>query len=99
MPMDGGMTIKVKITVDREARSARVDFTGTSAQQPNNFNAPGSVTKAAVLCVFRCLVDGDIPMNGGCLKPREIVVPRGSLLNPNPPAAVAAGNVETSQAV
>jgi len=99
MPMDGGMNIKVKITVDRAARSARVDFTGTSVQQPNNFNAPGSVTKAAVLYVFRCLVDGDIPMNAGCLKPLEIVVPRGSLLNPNPPAAVAAGNVETSQAV
>ena len=99
MPMDGGMTIKVKIGVDRAARSARVDFTGTSAQQHNNFNAPGSVTKAAVLYVFRCLVEGDIPMNAGCLKPIEIVVPRGSLLNPNPPAAVAAGNVETSQAV
>ena len=99
MPMDGGMTIKVKISVDRAARSARVDFTGTSPQQHNNFNAPGSVTKAAVLYVFRCLVEGDIPMNAGCLKPIEIVVPRGSLLNPNPPAAVAAGNVETSQAV
>jgi 5-oxoprolinase (ATP-hydrolysing) len=99
MPMDGGMTINVKIAVDRAARSATVDFTGTSAQQPNNFNAPGSVTKAAVLYVFRCLVEGDIPMNAGCLKPLRIVVPRGSLLNPNPPAAVAAGNVETSQAV
>jgi 5-oxoprolinase (ATP-hydrolysing) len=99
MPMDGGMTIKVKISVDRTNRSAKVDFTGTSAQQPNNFNAPGSVTKAAVLYVFRCLVDGDIPMNAGCLKPLQIIVPRGSLLNPNPPAAVAAGNVETSQAV
>jgi 5-oxoprolinase (ATP-hydrolysing) len=99
MPMDGGMTIRVKIGVDRAARSATVDFTGTSAQQPNNFNAPGSVTKAAVLYVFRCLVDGDIPMNAGCLKPLKIVVPRGTLLNPNPPAAVAAGNVETSQAV
>jgi 5-oxoprolinase (ATP-hydrolysing) len=99
MPMDGGMTVKVKIGVDRAARSARVDFTGTSAQQHNHFNAPGSVTKAAVLYVFRCLVEGDIPMNAGCLKPIEIVVPRGSLLNPNPPAAVAAGNVETSQAV
>jgi 5-oxoprolinase (ATP-hydrolysing) len=99
MPMDGGMTIAVKISVDRAARSATVDFTGTSAQQHNNFNAPGSVTKAAVLYVFRCLVDGDIPMNAGCLKPLKIVVPRGSLLNPDPPAAVAAGNVETSQAV
>jgi len=99
MPMDGGMTIHVKISVDRASRSARVDFTGTSPQQYNNFNAPGSVTKAAVLYVFRCLVEGDIPMNAGCLKPIEIVVPRGTLLNPNPPAAVAAGNVETSQAV
>jgi len=99
MPMDGGMEIKVKITVDRAARSAKIDFTGTSTQQNNNFNAPGSVTKAAVLYVFRCLVDGDIPMNAGCLKPLEIIVPRGTLLNPNPPGAVAAGNVETSQAV
>jgi 5-oxoprolinase (ATP-hydrolysing) len=99
MPMDGGMTIKVRISVDRASRSAQVDFTGTSPQQNNNFNAPGSVTKAAVLYVFRCLVEGDIPMNAGCLKPIEIVAPRGSLLNPNPPAAVAAGNVETSQAV
>ncbi|HEY2069630.1 MAG TPA: hydantoinase B/oxoprolinase family protein [Rhizomicrobium sp.] len=99
MPMDGGMTIAVKITVDRAARAATVDFTGTSPQQPNNFNAPGSVTKAAVLYVFRCLVDGDIPMNAGCLKPLRIIVPEGSLLNPRPPGAVAAGNVETSQAV
>jgi 5-oxoprolinase (ATP-hydrolysing) len=89
----------VKITVDRATRSARVDFTGSSDQQPNNLNAPGSVTKAAVLYVFRCLVDSDIPMNAGCLKPLEIVVPEGSLLNPRYPAAVAGGNVETSQAV
>jgi len=99
MPMDGGMTIKVAVTVDRAARSARIDFTGTSPQQANNFNAPGSVTKAAVLYVFRCLVESDIPMNAGCLKPLEIVVPEGSVLNPRPPGAVAAGNVETSQAV
>jgi 5-oxoprolinase (ATP-hydrolysing) len=99
MPMDGGMTIKVAVTVDRAARAARIDFTGTSPQQANNFNAPGSVTKAAVLYVFRCLVESDIPMNAGCLKPLEIVVPEGSLLNPRPPGAVAAGNVETSQAV
>jgi 5-oxoprolinase (ATP-hydrolysing) len=99
MPMDGGMAIRVKISVDRASRSARVDFAGTSPQQGNNFNAPGSVTKAAVLYVFRCLVDGDIPMNAGCLKPLQIVVPDGSLLNPRPPGAVAAGNVETSQAV
>jgi 5-oxoprolinase (ATP-hydrolysing) len=99
MPMDGGMTIRVAVTVDHAARSARIDFTGTSPQQKNNFNAPGSVTKAAVLYVFRCLVDSDIPMNAGCLRPLEIVVPEGSLLQPRPPGAVAAGNVETSQAV
>ena len=99
MPMDGGATIRVAVTVDRETRSARIDFTGTSAQAANNFNAPGSVTKAAVLYVFRCLVDSDIPMNAGCLRPLEIVVPDGSLLRPRPPGAVAAGNVETSQAV
>jgi 5-oxoprolinase (ATP-hydrolysing) len=99
MPMDGGAVIRVAVTVDRKARSARIDFTGTSAQAANNFNAPGSVTKAAVLYVFRCLVDSDIPMNAGCLRPLEIVVPDGSLLRPRPPGAVAAGNVETSQAV
>jgi 5-oxoprolinase (ATP-hydrolysing) len=99
MPTDGGAEIHVTITVDRASRSARVDFTGTSPQQPNNLNAPRSVTKAAVLYVFRCLVDSDIPMNAGCLKPLEIVVPDGTLLNPHAPAAVAGGNVETSQAV
>jgi len=99
MPMDGGMKIRVAVKVDRAARSARIDFTGTSPQRANNFNAPGSVTKAAVLYVFRCLVESDIPMNAGCLKPLEIVVPEASLLNPRPPGAVAAGNVETSQAV
>jgi 5-oxoprolinase (ATP-hydrolysing) len=99
MPMDGGALIKVKVSVDRAKRSARIDFTGTSPQAANNFNAPGSVTKAAVLYVFRCLVDSDIPMNAGCLKPLQIVVPEGSLLRPHPPGAVAAGNVETSQAV
>ncbi len=99
MAMDGGMTIRVAVTVDRAARSAGIDFTGTSPQAANNFNAPGSVTKAAVLYVFRCLVDSDIPMNAGCLRPLAIVVPEGSLLNPRPPGAVAAGNVETSQAV
>jgi 5-oxoprolinase (ATP-hydrolysing) len=99
MSMDGGMQICVKISVNRDARSACVDFTGTSSQQPNNLNAPRSVTKAAVLYVFRCLVDSDIPMNAGCLRPLEIVVPDGSLLSPRPPAAVAGGNVETSQAV
>jgi len=99
VPMDGGMEIRVKIFVDRAARTARVDFTGTSAQAPNNFNAPRSVTKAAVLYVFRCLVEDEIPMNAGCLRPIEIIMPERSLLNPQPPAAVAAGNVETSQAV
>ena len=99
MPMDGGMEIHVKIVVDRETRSACIDFTGTSPEQPNNLNAPASVTKAAVLYVFRCLVGGDIPLNAGCLRPLEIVVPAGSLLNPRPPRAVAGGNVETSQAV
>jgi 5-oxoprolinase (ATP-hydrolysing) len=99
MPMDGGAVIRVAITVDRASRSAHVDFTGSSAQARNNFNAPGSVTKAAVLYVFRCLVAGDIPMNAGCLRPLQITVPEGSLLNPRYPGAVAAGNVETSQAV
>ena len=99
MPMDGGAVIHVAVTVDRARRAAKIDFTGTSAQAANNFNAPGSVTKAAVLYVFRCLVESDIPMNAGCLKPLEIVVPDGSLLKPRPPGAVAAGNVETSQAV
>jgi 5-oxoprolinase (ATP-hydrolysing) len=99
MPMDGGAIIRVKITVDRAKRSAHVDFTGSSAQAANNFNAPGSVTKAAVLYVFRCLVASDIPMNAGCLRPLTITVPEGSLLNPRYPGAVAGGNVETSQAV
>jgi 5-oxoprolinase (ATP-hydrolysing) len=99
MPMDGGGKICVRVTVDTVRRSARIDFTGTSAQQDTNLNAPRSVTKAAVLYVFRCLVTEDIPMNAGCLKPLEIIVPAGSLLNPAYPAAVAGGNVETSQAV
>jgi 5-oxoprolinase (ATP-hydrolysing) len=99
MPMDGGLQIRVSVRVDRETRSARVDFTGTSPQTDSNLNAPRSVTKAAVLYVFRCLVPGDIPLNAGCLEPLEILVPEGSLLNPRFPAAVAGGNVETSQAV
>ncbi|MBL6853645.1 MAG: hydantoinase B/oxoprolinase family protein, partial [Alphaproteobacteria bacterium] len=99
MPMDGGAVISVKVTVDRAARAATIDFSGTTAQRANNFNAPGSVTKAAVLYVFRCLVDSEIPMNAGCLKPLNIVVPEGCMLRPVPPGAVAAGNVETSQAV
>jgi 5-oxoprolinase (ATP-hydrolysing) len=97
--MDQGTVIKVRITVDREKREATVDFTGTSPQQPTNFNAPEPVTRAAVLYVFRVMVDDDIPMNAGCLKPINIVIPQGSMLSPRYPAAVVAGNVETSQAV
>ena len=99
LPLDNGACIRVAVSVDRAARSARIDFTGTSAQQPNNFNAPLAVTTAAVLYVFRTLVDDDIPMNAGCLAPIDILVPEGSMLNPRPPAAVVAGNVETSQCV
>jgi 5-oxoprolinase (ATP-hydrolysing) len=97
--MDDGSVIKVEIRVDRDARCATVDFTGTADQRTNNFNAPFAVTRAAVLYVFRTLVAADIPLNAGCLKPIKIVVPEGSMLNPRYPAAVVAGNVETSQAV
>ncbi|MDE1569279.1 hydantoinase B/oxoprolinase family protein [Aquabacter sp. P-9] len=97
--MDQGTVIKVKITVDKATRTAKVDFTGTSPQQGNNFNAPEPVTRAAVLYVFRVMVEDEIPMNAGCLRPIEIVVPKGSMLSPVYPAAVVAGNVETSQAV
>ncbi|MEO9161412.1 MAG: hydantoinase B/oxoprolinase family protein, partial [Casimicrobiaceae bacterium] len=97
--MDSGAVIRVAIGVDRASRSATIDFTGTSAQQQSNFNAPSAVCKAAVLYVFRTLVDDDIPMNAGCLKPLTIVIPDGSMLNPRYPAAVVAGNVETSQTV
>jgi 5-oxoprolinase (ATP-hydrolysing) len=96
-PMDSGGQIKVAITINKSARSAKIDFTGTSPQQFNNFNAPAAVCKAAVLYVFRTLVDDDIPLNAGCLKPLEIVNPAGCMLNPRYPAAVVAGNVETSQ--
>ncbi|MFJ9604462.1 hydantoinase B/oxoprolinase family protein [Streptomyces althioticus] len=96
---DSGAVIRVKVRVDRAARSATIDFTGTSPQLATNFNAPFSVVNAAVLYVFRTLVDDDIPLNDGCLRPLRIVVPPGSLLAPEPPAAVVAGNVETSQAV
>ncbi len=99
LPLDNGATIRVRISVDRRERSAVVDFAGTSAQQPNNFNAPLAVTTAAVLYVFRTLVDDEIPMNDGCLKPIEVRVPEGSMLNPRYPAAVVAGNVETSQCI
>ncbi|PKT68162.1 5-oxoprolinase [Streptomyces populi] len=96
---DSGAVIRVRVSVDREARSATVDFTGTSAQLVTNFNAPLAVVNAAVLYVFRTLVDDDIPLNDGCLRPLRIVVPPGSMLAPEPPAAVVAGNVETSQAI
>jgi 5-oxoprolinase (ATP-hydrolysing) len=96
---DQGNTIKVRIAVDKKKREATVDFTGTSPQQPTNFNAPEPVTRAAVLYVFRVMVDDDIPMNAGCLRPIRIIIPKQSLLSPEYPAAVVAGNVETSQEV
>ena len=97
--MDDGAVVSVAVRVDGAARTATVDFTGTSGQQPTNFNAPRSVARAAVLYVFRCLVDDDIPLNDGCMRPLRIVIPDGSMLSPRPPAAVVAGNVETSQVV
>jgi len=97
--MDQGTWIKVKISVDKDKREATVDFTGTSPQQNTNFNAPEPVARAAVLYVFRVMVDDEIPMNGGCLRPINIVIPKKSMLSPEYPAAVVAGNVETSQAV
>ncbi len=97
--MDDGTRIEVRIAVDQHSRSAVIDFAGTSPQQPTNFNAPSAVCRAAVLYVFRTLVEEDIPMNDGCLKPLEIRIPPGSLLKPEPPSAVVAGNVETSQCV
>lgn len=97
--LDTGEKIQVNISINRQNRSAKIDFTGTSPQLKNNFNAPLAVCKAAVLYVFRSLVDDDIPLNAGCLKPLEIVIPEGCLLNPQYPAAVVAGNVETSQLI
>ncbi len=97
--MDQGTVIRVRISVDKERREATVDFTGTSPQQSNNSNAPEPVTRAAVLYVFRVMVDDDIPMNAGCLRPIRIIIPEKSLLSPEFPAAVVAGNVETSQEV
>jgi 5-oxoprolinase (ATP-hydrolysing) len=97
--MDQGTWIKVKIRVDKDKREATVDFTGTSPQQNSNFNAPEPVTRAAVLYIFRVMVDDEIPMNGGCLRPINIIIPKQSMLSPTYPAAVVAGNVETSQAV
>ena len=99
LTLDNGARICVAVSVDTGRRTARIDFTGTSAQLPNNFNAPRAITVAAVLYVFRTLVDDDIPLNAGCLKPLEIIVPEGCMLNPKPPAAVVAGNVETSSCV
>ncbi|QKQ75287.1 hydantoinase B/oxoprolinase family protein [Nostoc sp. TCL240-02] len=97
--MDNGATIKVKVTIHQESRSATIDFTGTSEQLNSNFNAPKAVTQAAVLYVFRTLVDDNIPLNAGCLNPLEIIIPVGCMLNPTYPAAVVAGNVETSQTI
>ncbi|OUL17480.1 hydantoinase B/oxoprolinase family protein [Nostoc sp. 106C] len=97
--MDSGAKIHVKVTINRENRTAIIDFTGTSAQLNSNFNAPKAVTQAAVLYVFRTLVDDSIPLNAGCLKPLEIIIPEGCMLNPTYPAAVVAGNVETSQTI
>jgi len=98
-PLDNGARIKVKISIGADRRSATIDFTGTTPQLPNNFNAPSAVCMAAVLYVFRSLVDDDIPLNAGCLKPLEVIIPPGCMLNPRFPAAVVAGNVETSQCI
>jgi 5-oxoprolinase (ATP-hydrolysing) len=97
--MDGGATVSVAVTVDRAARTAVIDFAGTSGQLPGNFNAPYSICRAATLYAFRAMVDDSIPLNDGCMRPIELRVPEGSMLNPRYPAAVVAGNVETSQVV
>ena len=97
--LDNGAVIKVAIRVDHAARTADIDFTGTSPQLDNNFNAPSSICMAAVLYVFRTLVDNDIPLNAGCLKPLNVIIPAGSMLNPRYPAAVVSGNVETSSCI
>ena len=99
LPLDNGAQIAVAIRVDRAARSAEIDFSGSSAQLPNNFNAPRAVGMAAVLYVFRTLVNDDIPLNAGCLKPLRVIIPEGSMLDPQPPASVVAGNVETSSCI
>nr|HET7859027.1 hydantoinase B/oxoprolinase family protein [Caldimonas sp.] len=99
LPLDNGAKISVAIRVDAASRSAEIDFTGTSPQLENNFNAPTAVSMAAVLYVFRTLVDDEIPLNAGCLKPIEVIIPEGSMLNPRPPASVVAGNVETSTCI
>ena len=98
-PMDNGALIRVAIRVDRATRSATIDFTGTSAQLPDNFNAPSAICTAAVLYVFRTLIEDDIPLNAGCLKPLQIIIPPGSMLSPRHPAAVVSGNVETSSCI
>jgi 5-oxoprolinase (ATP-hydrolysing) len=99
LPLDNGAQIQVAVRIDAAARSAVVDFTGTSPQQANNFNAPTAVCMAAVLYVFRSLVQDDIPLNAGCLKPLQVIIPPGSMLHPHPPASVVAGNVETSTCI
>jgi 5-oxoprolinase (ATP-hydrolysing) len=99
LPLDNGAQIQVAIRVNAAQRTAEIDFTGTSPQLSNNFNAPTAVCMAAVLYVFRTLVDDDIPLNAGCLKPLKVIIPAGSMLNPNPPASVVAGNVETSTCI
>jgi 5-oxoprolinase (ATP-hydrolysing) len=98
-PLDNGAVIKVAIRVNHATRSADIDFTGTSAQLNNNFNAPSAICMAAVLYVFRTLVDDEIPLNAGCLKPLNVIIPEGSMLNPRYPAAVVSGNVETSSCI
>jgi 5-oxoprolinase (ATP-hydrolysing) len=99
LPLDNGAQISVAIRVNSQARTAEIDFTGTSPQLTNNFNAPTAVCMAAVLYVFRTMVNDDIPLNAGCLKPLKVIIPAGSMLNPNPPASVVAGNVETSTCI
>lgn len=99
LPLDNGAQIQVAVRVDSHSRSAEIDFSGTSPQLSNNFNAPRAVCMAAVLYVFRTLVDDDIPLNAGCLKPLKVIIPEGSMLNPLPPASVVAGNVETSSCI
>jgi 5-oxoprolinase (ATP-hydrolysing) len=99
LPMDNGARIRVSMKITPDRRNAAIDFTGTSAQLDNNFNAPSAVCMAAVLYVFRTLVDADIPLNSGCLKPLQVSIPEGSMLRPRYPAAVVAGNVETSQCI
>ncbi|MEE4296929.1 MAG: hydantoinase B/oxoprolinase family protein [Wenzhouxiangella sp.] len=97
--MDTGAQVEVRVTVDRDQRRATIDFSGTSPQQPDNFNAPAAVTRACVLYVLRTLVADDIPLNDGCMVPVDLIIPEGSMLNPSYPAAVVAGNVETSQVI